>query len=139
MDMDTDELLNTLKDENIEKFPKELFKDIKVDAVKYLNDLLKAHNVTVKELIPKLDYDRSYIYQMFNGTRTPTRVFVLRLAVLLRLDYNETQKLLFVTGNTLLYPKIQFDAVMIYSLERHLSEQEIEELLKENHEKSLFW
>ena len=139
IDMNTDEILNALKDENITEFPQEFFKDEKVDVVKYMEELLSTHNTTIRELIPKLGYERSYTYQMFNGTRVPTRLFLLRLAILIGLDFEETQRTLFVTGNTLLYAKIRFDAVMIYALERHYDVTQVEELLQEVGEKSLFW
>ena len=139
IDMNTDEILNALKDENKKEFPKEYFKEEKVDVVKYMESLLRDHDMTIRDLIPKIGYERSYIYQMFNGTRVPTRVFLLRLAILLQLDYEETQRTLFVTGNTLLYAKIQFDAVMIYALERHFDVAQLEDLLQEVGEKSLFW
>ncbi|MEE3467819.1 MAG: hypothetical protein VZQ83_05205 [Eubacterium sp.] len=139
IDMNTDEILNALKDENKKEFPKEYFGDEKVDVVEYLETLLREHDTTIRDLIPGLGYERSYTYQMFNGTRVPTRVFLLRLAILLKLDYEETQRTLFVTGNTLLYAKIQFDAVMIYALERHFDVSQLEDLLQEVGEKSLFW
>lgn len=139
IDMNTEEILNALKDENREEFPREFFEDEKVDVVEYMGELLSTHGMTIRELILQLGYERSYTYQMFNGTRVPTRVFLLRLAVLLGLDYEETQRTLFVTGNTLLYAKIRFDAVMIYALERHYDVARVEELLKEVGEKSLFW
>ena len=137
IDMNTDQILNALKDR--EEFPAEYFSDENVNIVEYLSDLLNTHKMTIKELIPKLGYERSYIYQMFNGTRVPTRVFVLRLSIVLGLDYEETQRTLYVTRNTLLYPKIKFDAAIIYALERHFDEPKLEELLTEVGEKSLFW
>ena len=139
IDMNTEEILSALKDENKRCFPKEFFDDEKVDAVEYLENLLADHHTTIRNLIPKIGYERSYIYQMLNGTRVPTRTFLLRLAVLLKLNYDETQRTLFVTGNKLLYAKIRFDAVIIYALERHYDITELEDLLQEVGEQSLFW
>ena len=139
IDIKTEEIMKALKDENKKEFPKEYFTDEKVDVVAYLAELIRDHGATIRDLIPKLGYERSYVYQMFNGTRIPTRIFLLRLAIILQLDYEETQRTLFVTGNTLLYAKIQFDAVMIYALERHFDVTQLEDLLQEVGEKSLFW
>ncbi len=139
IDMNTEKIMDALKDENRKEFPKEFFQEEKVDVVKYMEDLLSSHDTTIRDLIPKLGYERSYIYQMFNGTRVPTRVFLLRLAILLGFDFEETQRTLFVSGNTLLYAKIRFDAVIIYALEHHLDVPQLEDMLQEVGEKSLFW
>ena len=137
IDMNTDEIMNALKGRD--EFPKEYFNNDNIDVVKYLNELIRNKGYKIRELIPKLGYERSYTYQMFNGTRVPTRVFVLRLAIIIGLDYEETQRALYITGNTLLYAKIRFDAVIIYAIERKFDESRLEELLKEVGEKSLFW
>lgn len=49
----------------------------------HLASLLRVHNMTVQDVILRCNLDSSYAYQMFNGTRTPTRKFLLRLAFLL--------------------------------------------------------
>ena len=139
IEMNTEEIMNALKDENTKEFPKEFFSDERINVVQYLKELLEAHNMKVRDLIPKLGYERSYTYQMFNGTRVPTRVFVLRLGFILGLDYEGVQRTLFVTGNTMLYAKNRFDAVVIYALERSFDISQLEELLQDVGEKSLFW
>lgn len=139
IEMNTEEIMNALKDGNRKEFPKEFFSDENINVVQYLEELLEAHNMKIRDLIPKLGYERSYTYQMFNGTRVPTRVFVLRLGFILGLDYEGVQRTLFVTGNTMLYAKNRFDAVVIYALERSFDISQLEDLLQDVGEKSLFW
>ena len=137
--MNTEEIINSLRDENRREFPKEIFASEQVDYVGHIERLLAERNLTIAELVPRMDYERSYVYHMLNGSRTPSRTFLLRLAVILKLTYEETQRILYITGNTLLYARIEFDAVIIFGLERHMKPEELNELLESVGEPPLFW
>ena len=52
----------------------------------YLHTILKEHDMTVIQAIQRCNLDRSYGYQLFNGTRRPTRDFLLLLALSLSLE-----------------------------------------------------
>lgn len=95
----------------------------------HLAALLRGRNVTVQDVILRCNLDRSYAYQMFNGTRTPTRNFLLRLAFLLRLSEAETQRLLKIAGRPALYARNRRDAAVLYGLTHGLSMEETEALL----------
>lgn len=97
----------------------------------YVNDLLIEHRMEKKEVIRRLRLDRSYGYQILNGTRKPSRNQLIRLAVLLHLSLEETNRLLKIGRKEILYPRIAEDAVAILALEKKLSLEEYEELLEE--------
>lgn len=101
------------------------------DITVYLCDLLAEHKKEVKEVIRQLGLERTYGYQMFNGTRKPTRNFLIRLAVLLGLTVEETNRLLKIGKKEILYPRIKEDAVVIYAIEKKLPLEELEEILEE--------
>ena len=44
----------------------------------YLNSLLHRHGLTVQDVVVACNLDRSYGYQLFNGTRRPSRELLLR-------------------------------------------------------------
>ena len=90
---------------------------------------LHSRNMTVQDVILRCNLDRSYAYQMFNGTRTPTRNFLLRLAFLLRLSETEVQRLLKIAGRPALYARNRRDAAVLYGLVHGLSAEETEDLL----------
>lgn len=52
----------------------------------YLGNLLRERGVTVGDVVLRCNLDRSYAYQLFNGTRRPTRDFLLLLALSLSLE-----------------------------------------------------
>ena len=69
----------------------------------YLQELLKEKSVKRSTLIRALNVDRNYGYQMMNGTRTPTRVQILHIAVYCKFDTKQTQRLLNLAGREALY------------------------------------
>lgn len=126
----TEELLKLLKNLDIEDFKKEdSFQN--VDIAVYLNKLLTEHHLQAKDIIIKLNMERSYVYQMLKGRRNPTRNFLIRIALLCRLSVDETQKLLTAGNRPILYPRNRFDAAVLYCIQHKLSEEELNELLKD--------
>jgi len=95
----------------------------------YLHTILEDHGMTVIQAIQCCNLDRSYGYQMFNGTRRPTRDVLLTLAINLGLTEEETQRLLKLAGRPVLYARNRRDAAVLYCLSHKLSPQEAEELL----------
>lgn len=95
----------------------------------YLHTILEAHGMTVIQAIQRCNLDRSYGYQLFNGTRRPTRDVLLTLAVQLGLTEQEAQRLLKLAGRPVLYARNRRDAAILYCLSHHLSPAETEELL----------
>lgn len=95
----------------------------------YLHTILKAHDMTVIQAIQRCNLDRSYGYQLFNGTRRPTRDMLLTLAIHLGLTERETQRLLKLAGRPVLYARNRRDAAVLYCLSHRLSHAETEELL----------
>lgn len=103
----------------------------------HLEELLKERGWLVKDAIRACYLDRSYGYQLFNGTRPPTRNFLLRLALVLELDERDTQHLLARCAKPILYPRNRYDAAVLYALGHHLSLEETHELLQSLGEQGL--
>lgn len=124
----TDELFNLLQNLDIEDFKEEnSFQNISISD--YLNELLETHNLLARDVIIKLNMERSYTYQILNGRRNPTRKFLIRIAFLCQLNVDETQKLLTVGNRPILYPRNRFDAAVLYCLHHKLKEDDLNELL----------
>ena len=97
----------------------------------YLCELLTERGMEVRSTIQALGLDRSYGYQIFNGTRRPTRNILIRLAFLLGLDLDQTNRLLKIGRKEVLYPRIRRDAAVIFALERKMSLEQLDALLEE--------
>lgn len=132
----TSELLDLLQNIDIEEFLKtDAFED--VDIPVYLNELLAKCNIQPKDLIIKLNMERSYTYQILNGRRRPTRNFLIRTAFLCRLSVDETQRLLTIGHRPVLYPRNKSDAAVLFCLQHQMNEEELNQLLKDIGEKTL--
>lgn len=97
----------------------------------YLHSLLDARQLTAGKAIQLCNIDRTYGYQMFNGTRTPTRSMLITLALQLRLTEQEAQRLFKLAGRPVLYARNRQDAAVLYCLSHRLTPAQSEELLLE--------
>ena len=99
--------------------------------VDYLDTLCDYKNISKSELIKKTTLDRTYAYQIFNGTRIPGSDKVIQLALALSLDLHDTNNLLTLSQNKSLYPKIKRDALIILCINKHYCVLKTNELLDE--------
>ena len=90
-----------------------------------------------EDLTRMLLLSRSYVYQLLQGERRPSRDVVIRLALIFHLSMEETQSLLRAAQRGALYPKVHWDACLIYCLEQKLGLQEACELLQKDQEDPL--
>lgn len=104
----------------------------------YLRGLLEKRGVTVGNVVVRCGLDRSYAYQLFNGTRRPTRNFLLLLSLSLGLEEAEAQRLLKIAGRPSLYARDRRDAGVLYALSHGLSPEEADSLLLEMGQEGLF-
>ncbi len=98
-----------------------------------LTRLLEEKGLKKAAVIKAAEMSEVYAYQIFSGLRVPERNKLLRLAIGMRLNIEETQALLKAAGYSPLYVKIPFDSVILYALCKGLSIVEINDLLFENH------
>ena len=103
----------------------------------HLAELLHIRRVTVQDVVVGCNLDRSYGYQLFNGTRRPTRDFLLRLALWLHLSEGEAQRLLKLSGREPLYARNRRDATLLYALTHGLTAEDVGELLDSMDEDAL--
>ena len=103
----------------------------------YLNTLLEARGLTAGEAVRRCNLDRGYGYQMLNGTRRPTREFLILLSLALELGEAEAQRLLKLAGRPPLYARNRRDAAVLYGLSHGLGLEAADELLGELGEERL--
>ena len=64
------------------------------------------------------------------GRRAPGREFLIHLSFLLKLNLDETQRLLKMANRQPLYPRLKKDAAVIYGITHKMDYEEYEELLQ---------
>lgn len=97
----------------------------------YLQTLLEDRALTVREAIRRCNLDRGYGYQLFNGTRIPSRDLILILALELRFTEEEVQRLLKLSGRPVLYARCRRDAAILYALFHDIGLEETDKMLEE--------
>lgn len=85
-----------------------------------INKYIAEKNMKHANIIRMLNVERSYGYQLLNGRRIPTRMQIIRIGLILRLNFTEMQKMLKAAGKEILYARNVTDAKVIYALEHGL-------------------
>lgn len=132
----TDELTNEIiQSDNIADYLEkngEYLKDISLSDE--LNRLLDEKKLKKSEVIAASGITLTYAYDLFSGykKKKPSRNVILSLALAMGLDTDETQRLLKISGNGALYPRVPRDSVIMYAVNNSLTLPETDELLDKN-------
>lgn len=116
-------------DTYLEKYEKELEP---VDFIQYLNQLAGEKEYSISEIIIQGSFNESYCYQIFKGTRKPSRDKIIQLCFAMGLNLYEANKLLRAGGKAELYCRDKRDAVIIFGLNNKLSIIGVEEVMLDN-------
>lgn len=108
-----------------------------ISFVDYINELLIEKNLEKSEIIKDAQIPRTYAYQIFQGSKQAGRDKVLQLAVAMRLNLDETNRLLTIAHHNHLYAKQQRDAILIFGISKCYNLLELNELLDEFHHELL--
>jgi len=95
--------------------------------------LFQKYSIGRKEAIERSNIERGYAYQILRGEKCAGRDKYIRLAVGIGLTLEDTQRLLTITQNGILYPKVLRDAIIIFGINNHFDIIKLELLLEEKH------
>ncbi len=135
----TDDLMNELlKANNIKDYLKENSKYMVSDEIAtYLNNIIAKKGLVKSEVIKKTEFSEVMGYQIFSGTRRPSRDSLICICNAMELSLDETQSLLKIAGFSTLYPKIKRDSIIILGFNEGKPVNKINEALYESGEKTL--
>lgn len=139
MKKSTDELLNILdKNKNLSEYLSDNKDEFISDSLAdYLARLLEEKQLKKAEVIKASLISTVYGYQIFSGLKAPSRDRLIQLALGMRLNLEETQRLLKIGGGSVLYPRNKRDSVIIYAINNSYSVLDCDEVLYELGEKTL--
>ncbi|MBQ7706258.1 MAG: helix-turn-helix transcriptional regulator [Lachnospiraceae bacterium] len=103
----------------------------------YFNELLDKKQISKSDMVQRSGIERTYLYHILNGSRTPGRDNALRLCIGAGLKLEETMRCLKLLSLGILYAKNKRDSIIIYSINRNFSIDETNSLLYEMGEKPL--
>ena len=100
-----------------------------LDFVSYLEACLEKKGLKKSEVIAQTNMQKNYAYQICNGTKKGSKDKIIQLALAIRLNLHDTNNLLSLSNNGLLYAKVKKDAILIYALQHHYNLFKTNELL----------
>lgn len=135
----TDELLNVLNGIKDSSDLNKFIMDNEVNLnllsfVQYMDSIIIGKNLTKSEIISDSNIDRTYAYQILNGTRKPSRDKIIKLCISCKMNLTEVQKALTLSRNGKLYTKIKRDAIIIFAINKGLNVIDSNILLQEMNE-----
>ena len=135
----TDELLKILNNQNdIMEFVSNYGDSLSPMFLKeYMDFLFESKSLSKSDVIKASGLDRTYCYQLFNGTKSPSRDKIIALSFGFHLDCSETNRFLKLAGFSELYPKVQRDSCIIFALNKKYDIITANEFLSELGEKIL--
>ena len=139
MSKKTEELLNILKEnDSFKKYLEENREEMYTGNLPdLLSELVEKSGMKRIDAIVAADISEIYGYQIFSGMRRPERGKLLRLAIALRADLDDIQKLLRYAGYPPLYVRLPADCVIIYGIVHHMTLEQINDLLLEYEQKPI--
>lgn len=97
----------------------------------YLKTLMKRNGIKKSHIIFISGISRQYAYEVFSGSKKPSRNKVISLSLPLQPTLDELQRLLTYSNHRTLYAKDPRDAVLIYGTQQKKSLIEINDILFE--------
>ncbi len=132
----TRELLNILKDTSSKCELKNMLETESFDLsdktfAQYFMELTMDSNETRAALVKESQIERTYCYQILNGTKQPGRDKVIALCLATKASEKETQHCLFLASHAQLHPRNRRDVIIIYAINNKLSVRETNNILSD--------
>ncbi len=110
---------------------------LKISLTEYLCQLLLQKGLAVMDVVRISLLSKSYVYQVLNGERMPSRDVLIRLGLSMSCTIEEIQHLLTIGQAGVLYPKVRRDAAILCGISQQLTLAEVDEFLNSIGERSL--
>lgn len=103
----------------------------------HLNALLEETGLSKSEVLRRAEINDIYGYQLFAGSRRPSRDKLVALCVGFGISDERTQQLLKAVGFAPLYPKNRRDSILLFGLQKGYTVLQINNMLYEHGESTL--
>lgn len=139
MDKSTEELNSILKNnKDLKSFMLQNEAEFIEDSFsEYLSKLMAEKGIEKSKLILYAQLDKNYGYEIFRGKKLPSRDYVIRIGIALKLSLVELNRLLRIAGKSELYPRNKRDSIIIYAINNQKSLEDCYYLLENMNEENL--
>ena len=104
----------------------------------YLYDIMEKHHFSAKDIISTSGIERSYFYHILSGQKMPGRNMILRISLCMKATLTETNQLLRLSNQGVLYAKVRRDAAIIFAIEKKYTMQQTNDFLLSINEAPLY-
>ena len=124
-------LTSTETPEELDKYLEEIRDKYPKDFSSYIKAILDAKGMSTADMQKKSCIDRTYVYQIINGSKNPGRDKIIAIAIACEMTLPETQRALEIAREGILYPKNRRDSLVIYAINKKMSIMDLNALLEE--------
>lgn len=132
-------LNNVSNEKGLDAFIKDVEDNHKLTLKDYMYQLMIERDISKADVSRLSKLDRSYTSQIIenNPSKKPGRDKMLCIALGLNLSVEETDKLLTLSGNNPLYPRVKRDSIIAYALNKKMNVMDTNAELSKHGEKEL--
>ena len=105
---------------------------LEADLSKYLMELLAQKGLKRAQVMENSGVDKAFVYQIFNGSKRPSRDKLIAITFGMHLNEEETQRVLKIAGHSELYPRVPRDALILFSIQRGVDIWQTDDALDKN-------
>ncbi len=95
----------------------------------FFDELLAKSSLKKSDVIREANIARTYGYQILEGSRIANRDYYLRIAIAMKLDLREAQRLLAITQTGALHALVKRDAAIIFAINHNYDNIETYEFM----------
>ena len=126
-----DKLTSTDSTEELDRYLNEIRDKYPKDLNSYLKAVFAEKGMSTADVQKRSGIDRTYIYQIMDGTKHPGRDKIIAIAIASGMTLAECQRTLEIAQEGILYAKSRRDSLMIYAINKKLSIMDLNGLLEE--------
>lgn len=127
-----DKLTSTDSPEELDRYLEEIRDKYPGDLSSYIKAVLAEKGMSTADLQKKSSIDRTYIYQIMDGSKHPGRDKIIAIAIACGMTLPECQRALEIAREGILYPKSRRDSLVIYAINKKMNIMELNGLLEEH-------
>ena len=132
----TGDLLNKLTStdspEDLDLYLEQIRYKYPKDLSSYVKTILSEKSMSTADMQKKSGIDRTYIYQIMDGSKNPGRDKIIAIAIACEMTLAESQRALEIAQEGILYAKSRRDSLIIYAINKKLTIMELNALLEEH-------
>ena len=124
-------LISTDSPEELSQYLNEIRNKYPKDLCSYIKAILAEKDMSIADMQKKSCIDRTYIYQIMDGSKHPGRDKIIAMAIACEMTLPECQRALEIAQEGILYAKDRRDSLVIYAINKKMSIMDLNSLLEE--------